>query len=87
MSLALTLSHQVERGYGGSRLTTDLAVTATRLLMQPIAFPEHGNTAPAWRQIGECFRRGAAPHRETRSHDVAQSVGPCLRGVAGFVVL
>ena len=28
--------------------------------MQPIAFPEHGNTAPAWRQIGECFRRGAA---------------------------
>ena len=26
MSLALTLSHQVERGYGGSRLTTDDSV-------------------------------------------------------------
>ncbi len=30
------LSHQVERGYGGSRLTTDLMVPATRLLMQRI---------------------------------------------------
>ena len=39
MSLALTLSHQVERGYGGSRLTTDLLVPATRLLMQPIGWP------------------------------------------------
>ena len=32
----VSLCHPVERGYGGSRLTTDLLVPATRLLMQPI---------------------------------------------------
>ena len=36
--------------------------------------------APDWR----VFPSRGGPHRETRGHFVAQSVGPCLRGLAGL---
>ena len=86
MSLALTLSHQVERGYGGSRLTTDLLLPRQGF---SCSLSPSRNTVilhprgARWR----VFPSRGGPHRETRGHDVAQSVGPCLRGVAGFVVL